>query len=155
MTWPLLSSPVVVGLLKPDGDNEVRWKHGSICEDFSEIECAVFAVGGWADPYSNAIPRMLEGLNCPRKGLIAPLGSRISDACFAQSADRIPAGKSSLVGLLAKGKGHRNNVRTHASDMDPENPEEFRRSDQNPGLVKMTGLQKTLLPSIFSFTKME
>lgn len=22
------------------------WKHGSICEDFSEIECAVFAVGG-------------------------------------------------------------------------------------------------------------
>ena len=26
------------------------WKHGSICEDFSEIECAVFAVGGWADP---------------------------------------------------------------------------------------------------------
>ena len=48
------------------------WKHGSICEDFSEIECAVFAVGGWADPYSNAIPRMLEGLNCPRKGLIGP-----------------------------------------------------------------------------------
>ena len=48
------------------------WKHGSICEDFSEIECAVFAVGGWADPYSNAIPRMLEGLSCPRKGLIGP-----------------------------------------------------------------------------------
>ena len=48
------------------------WKHGSICEDFSEIECAVFAVGGWADPYSNAIPRILEGLRCPRKGLIGP-----------------------------------------------------------------------------------
>ncbi|MDP6463513.1 MAG: CocE/NonD family hydrolase [SAR324 cluster bacterium] len=48
------------------------WKHGSVCEDPSAIECAVFAIGGWADPYSNAIPRILEGLSCPRKGLIGP-----------------------------------------------------------------------------------
>lgn len=48
------------------------WKHGSICEDFSAVKCAVYAVGGWADPYSNAIPRMLSGLSCPRKGLIGP-----------------------------------------------------------------------------------
>lgn len=48
------------------------WKHGSVCENFAEIECAVYAVGGWADAYSNAIPRMLGGLTCPRKGLIGP-----------------------------------------------------------------------------------
>ena len=48
------------------------WKHGSICEDFSAVQCAVYAVGGWADPYSNAIQRMLSGLSCPRKGLIGP-----------------------------------------------------------------------------------
>ncbi len=48
------------------------WKHGSICEDYSAVQCAVYAVGGWADPYSNAIPRMLTGLSCPRKGLIGP-----------------------------------------------------------------------------------
>ena len=48
------------------------WKHGSVCEDFSAIECAVYAVGGWADGYSNAIPRLLEGLSCPRRGLIGP-----------------------------------------------------------------------------------
>ena len=48
------------------------WKHGSICEDFSKVQCAVYAVGGWADPYSNAIPRMLSGLTCPRKALIGP-----------------------------------------------------------------------------------
>jgi putative CocE/NonD family hydrolase len=48
------------------------WKHGSVCEDFSAITCAVYAVGGWADGYTNAVPRLLAGLTCPRKGLIGP-----------------------------------------------------------------------------------
>jgi putative CocE/NonD family hydrolase len=48
------------------------WRHGSVCEDYGAIECAVYAVGGLADPYRNAIPRLLEGLRCPRKGLIGP-----------------------------------------------------------------------------------
>jgi hypothetical protein len=48
------------------------WKHGSVCENFADIECAVFAVGGWADGYTNAIPRLLEGLTCPKLGLIGP-----------------------------------------------------------------------------------
>src|SRR5919197_1259233 len=46
------------------------WKQGSVCEDFSRIEAAVYAVGGWADGYTNAIPRLLAGLPGPRKGLI-------------------------------------------------------------------------------------
>lgn len=48
------------------------WKHGSICEDFSSVACPVYAVGGWADPYSNAVFRLLEGLPGPSKGLIGP-----------------------------------------------------------------------------------
>ncbi len=48
------------------------WKHGSVCEDFGQISCPVYAIGGWADAYSNAIPRLLEGLQVPRKGLIGP-----------------------------------------------------------------------------------
>ncbi len=36
------------------------------------IEAAVYAVGGWSDGYTNAIPRLLEGLPGPRKGLIGP-----------------------------------------------------------------------------------
>ena len=48
------------------------WKQGSVCEDFSRIEAAVYAVGGWADGYTNAIPRLLAGLPGPRKGLIGP-----------------------------------------------------------------------------------
>lgn len=48
------------------------WQHGSVCEDYAAIECAVYAVGGWADGYVNAIPRLMEGLSCPRKALIGP-----------------------------------------------------------------------------------
>jgi putative CocE/NonD family hydrolase len=51
---------------------DAYWKHGSVCEDYSAITCAVFAVGGWLDGYSNAIPRMLANLSCPRLGLIGP-----------------------------------------------------------------------------------
>jgi len=52
------------------------WKHGSICEEFGDVECAVFAVGGWADGYANAIFRMLESLKCPRLGLVGPWGHK-------------------------------------------------------------------------------
>ncbi|ABM62267.1 CocE/NonD family hydrolase [Halorhodospira halophila] len=48
------------------------WRHGSVCEDYAAIECAVYAVGGWSDGYVNAIPRLMAGLTCPRKGLIGP-----------------------------------------------------------------------------------
>ena len=51
---------------------DAYWKQGSVCEDYSAIECAVYAVGGWADPYRNAVLRLLEGLPGPRKGLIGP-----------------------------------------------------------------------------------
>ncbi|NNK96073.1 MAG: CocE/NonD family hydrolase [Desulfobacterales bacterium] len=50
------------------------WRHGSICEDFSAVKCPVLAVSGWADGYSNAVFRLLEGLQVPRKGLIGPWG---------------------------------------------------------------------------------
>jgi putative CocE/NonD family hydrolase len=48
------------------------WKQGSVSHDYRAITCPVFAVGGWADAYSNAIFRLLAGLDCPRKGLIGP-----------------------------------------------------------------------------------
>ncbi|MEL6172407.1 MAG: CocE/NonD family hydrolase, partial [Pseudomonadota bacterium] len=48
------------------------WKHGSVCEDFSKINAAVYAVGGWADGYTNAVFRLLEGLQSPCKGLVGP-----------------------------------------------------------------------------------
>jgi putative CocE/NonD family hydrolase len=62
------------------------WKHGSVNEDFSAITCAVYAVGGWADGYTNAVTRLLTGLSCPRKGLIGPWAHE-----FPEVAEPAPA----------------------------------------------------------------
>jgi len=48
------------------------WQHGSVNQDWSAIQCPVFAMGGWMDGYSSAIPRLLENLTVPRMGLIGP-----------------------------------------------------------------------------------
>ncbi len=48
------------------------WQHGSVCENFADITCPVYAIGGWADGYTNAVPHLLAGLTVPRKGLIGP-----------------------------------------------------------------------------------
>jgi putative CocE/NonD family hydrolase len=50
------------------------WRQGSVNEDYSAIEAAVYAVGGWADAYSNAIPRLVSHLKAPAKALIGPWG---------------------------------------------------------------------------------
>lgn len=51
---------------------DAYWKHGSICEDYTDVACPVLAVSGWADGYSNAVFRLVEHLDVPRQGLIGP-----------------------------------------------------------------------------------
>jgi uncharacterized protein len=48
------------------------YKQGSVSEDWGAIQCPVYAVGGWADGYSNAVFRLLANLKGPKKGLIGP-----------------------------------------------------------------------------------
>jgi putative CocE/NonD family hydrolase len=48
------------------------WRHGSVCEDFSAVDCPVLAVSGWADGYSNSVFRLMSDLDVPRKGMIGP-----------------------------------------------------------------------------------
>lgn len=48
------------------------WRHGSVCEDYGAIECAVYAVGGWTDGYTNAIFRLMEHLSAPKQALVGP-----------------------------------------------------------------------------------
>ena len=50
------------------------WSTASVCEDFSAIQCPVYAIGGWADGFTNSVFRLLENLEVPRKGLIGPWG---------------------------------------------------------------------------------
>ncbi len=62
------------------------WKHGSVEQDYGAIKCGVYAVGGQVDAYSAAIPRLLEGLSAPRKGLIGSWGHQ-----FPQGGNPGPA----------------------------------------------------------------
>jgi uncharacterized protein len=59
------------------------WRQGSVCEDYGAIEAAVYAVGGWADPYRNTVFRLLEGLRAPIKGLVGPWAHRYPDIATA------------------------------------------------------------------------
>jgi len=48
------------------------WKAGSVRDHIERIRVPVYAIGGWADGYSNAVPRLVEALEVPCKGLIGP-----------------------------------------------------------------------------------
>jgi len=65
------------------------WKHASVIENYGDIECPVYAIGGWVDCYSNAIPRLLAGLQVPSKGLIGPWGHMYPHSERAQPGPRI------------------------------------------------------------------
>lgn len=56
------------------------WRHGSVCENYDDIDIPVFAVGGWEDGYSNAVPRLLANLKTPSKGLIGPWGHKYPES---------------------------------------------------------------------------
>jgi putative CocE/NonD family hydrolase len=51
------------------------WRQGSICEDFSALDCGVLLIGGWADGYTNAVDRTLAGLSAagvPCRAIVGP-----------------------------------------------------------------------------------
>lgn len=50
------------------------WKKGSACEDYSAIQCPVYAIGGWADGYTNAVFRLMQNLEVPRRAIIGAWG---------------------------------------------------------------------------------
>lgn len=51
---------------------DAYWKRGSVCEDFPKIKAATLAIGGWGDAYKNAVPRLVQGIKAPVKGIIGP-----------------------------------------------------------------------------------
>lgn len=48
------------------------WRRASVCEDYSAVQVPVLASSGWADGYSNAVFRVLEHLDVPRRGIVGP-----------------------------------------------------------------------------------
>jgi hypothetical protein len=63
------------------------YAHGSICEDYAAVQVPVYAVGGYADGYTNPIFRMMQHLSCPRKALVGPWAHKYPH--FATPAPRI------------------------------------------------------------------
>ena len=79
------------------------WQHGSVCEDFAAIRCPVLAVGGWLDGYSNAIPRLMQGLAGPRQGLIGQWAHRYPHMALPGPAVGFLQLAIALVGHVAQG----------------------------------------------------
>nr|MDQ3988439.1 CocE/NonD family hydrolase [Actinomycetota bacterium] len=52
------------------------WRRASVSEDYAAVQVPVLASSGWADGYSNAVFRLIEHLDVPRKGLIGPWSHR-------------------------------------------------------------------------------
>jgi predicted acyl esterase len=52
------------------------WQHGSIATDYAAIRIPVYVVGGQIDSYRDFLPRTLEHLSVPRKGLMGPWGHK-------------------------------------------------------------------------------
>lgn len=48
------------------------WESGSVLRQLGLVKCAVYAVGGHRDGYTDVVLLLLEKLECPRKGLIGP-----------------------------------------------------------------------------------
>ncbi|MDO5721330.1 MAG: CocE/NonD family hydrolase [Actinomycetaceae bacterium] len=58
------------------------WQHGSVCEDYSRLNAAGMAVGGWNDPYRDTVLRLVENLSKQGKnvrGLIGPWSHQYPD----------------------------------------------------------------------------
>src|ERR1700687_3249812 len=66
----LEGTPLLLGRWLSHQRRDAYCKHGSVCENYGDIQCPVFVIGGWNDGYQNAIPRLLEGLKVPRVGVV-------------------------------------------------------------------------------------
>lgn len=55
------------------------WKHGSVCEDYSAIKIPVLTMSGWADGYTNALFRLMDNLDVPKRGIVGPWAHEFPD----------------------------------------------------------------------------
>ena len=55
-------------------NRDAYWRQGSVIENYDAVKCAVFAIGGWEDGYSNAVPRLVQHIKAPVRGWVGPWG---------------------------------------------------------------------------------
>lgn len=64
-------------------ERDAYWRRGSVCENHAGIRAAVLAVGGWADPYRDAVLRLIDGVQAPVKGIVGPWSHQYPDRGLA------------------------------------------------------------------------
>lgn len=68
------NNPYLTSIWLAHQNRDDYWKPGSVCENYEAIECAVLAVGGWADAYTDAIVRLVDHCTSVAQGIIGPWG---------------------------------------------------------------------------------
>jgi putative CocE/NonD family hydrolase len=78
-TWlhRLENTPFLIRDWLKHSNRDDYWKHGSVCEDFSQIEAPVLVLGGWHDGYRNTAAKLLEAeTSGPVKAIMGPWNHR-------------------------------------------------------------------------------
>jgi hypothetical protein len=70
----LEASPPILDRWTSHQRYDAYWQRGSVATDYAKIQCPVYIVNGWLDPYSAVTATLLEGLSVPRKALVGPWG---------------------------------------------------------------------------------
>ncbi|MEM7508488.1 MAG: CocE/NonD family hydrolase [Pseudomonadota bacterium] len=73
-TWleRLAAMPPILETWLRHQHRDAYWRHGSICEDWSAIQCPVFVIAGWADGYRNTPATLARHLEAPVKAMTGP-----------------------------------------------------------------------------------
>ena len=74
-----------IGIWLSHQHRDAYWKPGSVCEDYSPIKAAVYAVSGWQDSYSRNVLPLLEGLQTPQERAHRPLGAFVAASRIARA----------------------------------------------------------------------
>ena len=68
------ASPAILARWTSHQRYDAYWQRGSVATHYAQIQCPVYIVNGWLDPYSAVTSSLLEGLSVPRKALVGPWG---------------------------------------------------------------------------------
>ncbi|HFU2587495.1 TPA: CocE/NonD family hydrolase [Campylobacter jejuni] len=74
------------------------WKHGSVSENYEDIQVPVFALDGWADSYTNPVFYSHARFKGSKKSHYRPLGSCLSARWFSSSCYGIFTRSFKMVG---------------------------------------------------------
>ena len=91
------------------------WRQGSVCEDFSAIECPVFAVGGWLDALLQRGAAAHGGARRAAPGPDRPVGAPLPPHGAARARRGLPSARPPLVGHVAQGPRRRRRTASRPS----------------------------------------